>query len=772
VLTEAVAVLAPGLIGRGPQVCGFAHVDGSLEPVRIAAMARVQISSVPDVVAPGPGGQADPRAHWAGEYLATHECSRAAPTSPSDPGPARFPQAMGRRQRPGPRASRERRELALATLVSLLIHALLLSLTFGGEGIGLPGLSFPWRDRRGTVPDLHIVLVPARVTPADPAVKSAADPSRRASIERPVGGGPPPTPASPALHPRGRAVANVPTAEPTAQVLEAKRNAVPAAAPVKAPMRAKEPDRAAPPRIVEPAAVGAEPSDAPRSLVRAPTLTSPTSVIAVAPSASSPDTVTSMSGDAGDAAREAQRLEVARREADRAEAARLEAERQEAARQAGAQLEAQRHEADRQEAARVEVARLEAERQEEAARLAAAQLEAQRQEDARREAAHAEAARLEAERQEAARQAAAQSEAQRQEAARQETARIEAARLEAERQEQAARLAAARLEAQWQEAQREEAARREAARAEAARLDAERQETARQAAAQLEAQRQEAARQEAGRAETARLEAERQAAARQAAAQLEAQRQEAAQQAAAQLEAQRKEAARQEAARAETARLEAEHQEVARQAAAQLEAQRQEAARQEAARAETARLEAERQEVARLATAREEALRIEVEQREARREATLRAIGRQLDEEAARRDAASTAARPPSTLPYSLSTARRVRLWGHTHPNVELVQYAQAWALKVQLNTPVETVREVAKRPRRTPMVTVAIRSDGSVESVIFDVSSGVAEVDEAIRRIVESHRPYPPFSPALAREVDVIEIRRTWYFDVAVRLH
>jgi TonB family protein len=69
-------------------------------------------------------------------------------------------------------------------------------------------------------------------------------------------------------------------------------------------------------------------------------------------------------------------------------------------------------------------------------------------------------------------------------------------------------------------------------------------------------------------------------------------------------------------------------------------------------------------------------------------------------------------------------------------------------------------------------MVTVAIRSDGSVESVTFVLSSGVAEVDEAIRRIVQSHVPYQAFPPGLAREFDVIEIRRTWYFDVAVRLY
>ena len=118
------------------------------------------------------------------------------------------------------------------------------------------------------------------------------------------------------------------------------------------------------------------------------------------------------------------------------------------------------------------------------------------------------------------------------------------------------------------------------------------------------------------------------------------------------------------------------------------------------------------------------------------------------------------------------STARRVRLWGRSDPNVELIQYAEAWALKIQFNTAVETVREVAKRPHTAPMVTVAIRSDGSVESVTFDVSSGVAEIDDAIRRIVESQRPYPAFPPALAREFDVVEIRRTWYFDMGVRLY
>ena len=63
-------------------------------------------------------------------------------------------------------------------------------------------------------------------------------------------------------------------------------------------------------------------------------------------------------------------------------------------------------------------------------------------------------------------------------------------------------------------------------------------------------------------------------------------------------------------------------------------------------------------------------------------------------------------------------------------------------------------------------------RSDGSVEAVTFNRSSGVAKIDEAVRRIVQSLAPYPAFPPDLAREYDVIEIRRVWTFDTAIRLY
>ncbi len=80
--------------------------------------------------------------------------------------------------------------------------------------------------------------------------------------------------------------------------------------------------------------------------------------------------------------------------------------------------------------------------------------------------------------------------------------------------------------------------------------------------------------------------------------------------------------------------------------------------------------------------------------------------------------------------------------------------------------------RELVKQAHAEPIVTVAVRSDGSVESVSFVRSSGVAAMDDAIRRVVYSQANYPAFQPALAREFDVVEIRRTWYFDMAIRLY
>ena len=103
--------------------------------------------------------------------------------------------------------------MSSSLLLSLLIHGLLLSLTFGGQGLGLPSLGFPWQERRVEVPELRLVLVPAPVARAVTTVDSVAGPAQQASIEPPIAGGRAPTPPASPTPPRGRAFEIVPAAK-------------------------------------------------------------------------------------------------------------------------------------------------------------------------------------------------------------------------------------------------------------------------------------------------------------------------------------------------------------------------------------------------------------------------------------------------------------------------------------------------------------------------------------------------------------------------------
>ena len=59
----------------------------------------------------------------------------------------------------------------------------------------------------------------------------------------------------------------------------------------------------------------------------------------------------------------------------------------------------------------------------------------------------------------------------------------------------------------------------------------------------------------------------------------------------------------------------------------------------------------------------------------------------------------------------------------------------------------------------------VAIRSDGSIDTIEVLSSSGHRVLDDAAVRIVRMAAPYEPFPPELASSTDKLEIIRTWKF-------
>ncbi|MFT3956081.1 MAG: hypothetical protein QM722_17370 [Piscinibacter sp.] len=115
----------------------------------------------------------------------TNDAGVAAPDPGSPKGGRRHAKLKGWLRRLDEATRHEHRPLVLGLLVSLLIHALLLSLRFGGDASGFPGLGMPWRDRRTDVPDLHIVLVdPPRAAPATPVPQVPAEAPKRARSDR------------------------------------------------------------------------------------------------------------------------------------------------------------------------------------------------------------------------------------------------------------------------------------------------------------------------------------------------------------------------------------------------------------------------------------------------------------------------------------------------------------------------------------------------------------------------------------------------------------
>ena len=118
-----------------------------------------------------------------------------------------------------------------------------------------------------------------------------------------------------------------------------------------------------------------------------------------------------------------------------------------------------------------------------------------------------------------------------------------------------------------------------------------------------------------------------------------------------------------------------------------------------------------------------------------------------------------------------MESSRRRALIGRTEQDLRLRMMAEGWRQKVEQSAPMDVLQSAKSGPYDNPIVTVALRRDGSLESIVIERSSGVPAIDNAIRRVILMLSPFAPFSSELAAEYDVVEIRRVWTFDTAVRL-
>jgi len=106
------------------------------------------------------------------------------------------------------------------------------------------------------------------------------------------------------------------------------------------------------------------------------------------------------------------------------------------------------------------------------------------------------------------------------------------------------------------------------------------------------------------------------------------------------------------------------------------------------------------------------------------------------------------------------------RFVGARAEEYRFARYVEDWRAKVErvgnLNYP-EAAREL--KLYGSLLITVSIRSDGSVENVEINRSSGQKVLDAAAVKIVEMSAPFAAFPPDIKRDTDVLHITRTWMF-------
>ena len=92
-------------------------------------------------------------------------------------------------------------------------------------------------------------------------------------------------------------------------------------------------------------------------------------------------------------------------------------------------------------------------------------------------------------------------------------------------------------------------------------------------------------------------------------------------------------------------------------------------------------------------------------------------------------------------------------------------QYVEDWRLKVERIGNLNYPESARGKVYGSLVLTVAIKSNGSLDSVEVRRSSGHQILDRAAERIVEMASPYAKFPTNIRRDTDILVITRTWTF-------
>jgi len=113
----------------------------------------------------------------------------------------------------------------------------------------------------------------------------------------------------------------------------------------------------------------------------------------------------------------------------------------------------------------------------------------------------------------------------------------------------------------------------------------------------------------------------------------------------------------------------------------------------------------------------------------------------------------------------------RKQFVGARAAEVRFAQYVEDWRQKIERVGNANYPSAARGRIYGSLRLTVAIRADGTVDSIEVDRPSGHEVLDRAAERIVRMAAPYAVFPSDIRRDTDILVITRTWIFAPGDRL-
>jgi len=108
---------------------------------------------------------------------------------------------------------------------------------------------------------------------------------------------------------------------------------------------------------------------------------------------------------------------------------------------------------------------------------------------------------------------------------------------------------------------------------------------------------------------------------------------------------------------------------------------------------------------------------------------------------------------------------KRTKLISSKTKERDFQSYYQVWKNKVEkigaLNYPAAARNGISE----SLVMTVILNDQGEVLDIKINKSSGVPQLDEAAKKIVNLGSPYAPFPRSIKEQVDTLQIRRIWRF-------